>query len=158
MNGFRRHLAVALITLLGILLLIAVIFLAPYLKNRGFQFSVFLYSVTSTICHQAPERCFHVWNSPLAVCSRCLGIYAGFLLGTLVYPFIHGFSHTRLPRIESLFLLTLPIGIDAIGNFFHLWNSPGWLRFAVGICWGVLLPYFFIPGMVDAVQIRQKHG
>lgn len=153
MRGVKRHFAVFIITLSGIMLLISVIFLAPYLKSRGIQANVFLYAFTGSICHQVPVRCIHMWNHPLAVCSRCLGIYTGFLAGTLVYPFFHGFTHTRPPRIETMIIMTIPIGIDAMGNFFHFWNSAGWLRFSVGLFWGGLLPYFFIPGIVDAVRL-----
>ena len=36
-----------------------------------------LYLVGSLICHQIPERSFHVDGNQLPVCARCLGIYAG---------------------------------------------------------------------------------
>ncbi len=153
MSEAKRNIAVVIITLIGITLLVSVIFLAPYLKSRGIRANVFLYGFTGSICHQVPDRCIHMWNHPLAVCSRCMGIYAGFLAGTLVYPFFHGFTHTRLPHIETMILMTIPIGIDALGNFFHFWDSAGWLRFTVGFFWGILLPYYFIPGIVDAVRL-----
>lgn len=158
MNEQKKHLSVSILTLLGILLLISVIFLAPYLKNQGNRTHLFLYAVTGSICHQVPERCFYLWTHPLAVCSRCLGIYAGFLIGTLLYPLLHGFSHTRLPQIEIMLLMSIPIGIDAFANLIHIWNSPGWIRFGVGLFWGTLLPYFFIPGMVDALRLPRRRG
>jgi uncharacterized membrane protein len=42
-----------------------------------------VYAVGSLICHQMPERSFHLGASQLPVCARCLGIYAGAALGTL---------------------------------------------------------------------------
>ena len=36
-----------------------------------------LYLVGSLICHQLPERSFHLDGYQLPVCARCLGIYAG---------------------------------------------------------------------------------
>jgi hypothetical protein len=31
----------------------------------------------STVCHQAPERCFAWFGGPMPVCARCLGVYLG---------------------------------------------------------------------------------
>jgi uncharacterized membrane protein len=39
--------------------------------------SVPMYAVGSIICHQLPERSFHIGGVQLPVCARCLGIYAG---------------------------------------------------------------------------------
>jgi uncharacterized membrane protein len=36
-----------------------------------------IYAVGSVICHQLPERSFHLAGFQLPVCARCLGIYAG---------------------------------------------------------------------------------
>jgi uncharacterized membrane protein len=35
------------------------------------------YAIGRFICHQRPERSFHLWAVPLPVCARCTGIYAG---------------------------------------------------------------------------------
>lgn len=40
-------------------------------------FSVGVFTIGRFICHQRPERSFHLWAVPLPVCARCLGIYAG---------------------------------------------------------------------------------
>ena len=51
-----------------------------------------LYGLGSMICHQRPERAFHLAGSQLPVCARCTGIYAGAALGAFV----------SLGRIERL--------------------------------------------------------
>jgi uncharacterized membrane protein len=43
--------------------------------------SAIVYAAGSLICHQRPERSFHVWGVQLAVCARCFGIYAGAAAG-----------------------------------------------------------------------------
>jgi uncharacterized membrane protein len=43
-----------------------------------------LYAVGSFICHQRPERSFHLFAAQLPVCARCTGIYAGAALGSLL--------------------------------------------------------------------------
>jgi hypothetical protein len=43
-----------------------------------------LYAAASLICHQIPERSFHLQGSQLPVCARCAGLYGGGALGALV--------------------------------------------------------------------------
>lgn len=35
------------------------------------------YMTGSFVCHQLPERSYHLWGAQLPVCARCLGIYLG---------------------------------------------------------------------------------
>ena len=41
-----------------------------------------VYGFGSFICHQIPERSFHLAGFQLPVCARCLGIYVGVLVGS----------------------------------------------------------------------------
>jgi uncharacterized membrane protein len=36
-----------------------------------------VYGIGSFVCHQRPERSFHLWSAQLPVCARCTGIYVG---------------------------------------------------------------------------------
>ena len=36
---------------------------------------VFIYDIGARICHQRPERSFHLAGVPLPVCARCFGLY-----------------------------------------------------------------------------------
>jgi uncharacterized membrane protein len=42
-----------------------------------------IYAVGSLICHQRPERSFHLDHAQLPVCARCAGIYAGAAIGAI---------------------------------------------------------------------------
>jgi uncharacterized membrane protein len=42
-----------------------------------------LYMAGSFICHQRPERSFHIDGAQLPVCARCVGVYAGAAAGAL---------------------------------------------------------------------------
>ena len=59
------------------LLLIAT---APFLWT---PLAALLYAGASLICHQLPERSFHLDGAQLPVCGRCFGLYAGGTLGSL---------------------------------------------------------------------------
>ena len=139
-----------------LLLWLIAIFLAPFLKSFSQTGSDFLYSVFSSVCHQISERSFFVFGFPLAVCTRCLGIYMGCLLGMSLYPIIHGFSSPQVPKVRIFILFTSPIALDTLGNFFSLWNTTPWLRFTIGFIWGVILPFYFVSGLSEAF-LNKKH-
>jgi len=42
-----------------------------------------VYVAGAVVCHQKPERSFHLAGQPLPVCARCTGIYAGAALAVL---------------------------------------------------------------------------
>ncbi len=66
------------------------------------------YAIGSVICHQIGARSFHLWSTPLPVCARCTGIYAGAALaalGTAALPPLAptgGDARTRLFRVVLL--------------------------------------------------------
>jgi uncharacterized membrane protein len=40
-----------------------------------------VYGIGSLVCHQLPERSYHLWSAQMPVCARCAGIYAGAVVG-----------------------------------------------------------------------------
>ena len=43
-----------------------------------------MYVAGSFICHQLPERSFHIEGSQLPVCARCFGIFGGGAFGSVI--------------------------------------------------------------------------
>ena len=43
-----------------------------------------MYAAGSFICHQLPDRSFHIDSSQLPVCARCFGIYGGSTVGSVL--------------------------------------------------------------------------
>lgn len=145
----KKLLVVYSVTLTALLVWIGLIFLAPGLKSRSPLLSRIIYAVFSPVCHQNSSRCFSLDGYPLAVCARCLGIYTGSLVGMLIYPAARGFKSVSLPPTKLFIILSAPIAIDTVGNFFLIWSTPGWIRFFFGWLWGLILPFYFITGVVD---------
>jgi uncharacterized membrane protein len=114
----------------------------------------FLYALFAPVCHQIPGRSFTFCGFPLAVCARCLGIYSGFLAGLAVYPAARGFSRVAVPGIWLFLLFSVPIGFDFVGGVLGLWASPNALRFATGLVWGLLLPFYFLTGTAELLLWR----
>lgn len=137
------------LTLLGILLWLGAIFVAPYLESQSSSCSRLIYTIFSPTCHQIPSRCLTLYGYPLAVCTRCLGIYIGFFCGTCLYPLLRGLPSELLPKAKILVIMSVPIVIDTAANVLSIWSSPHWLRLVTGIIWGAILPFYFIPGVTD---------
>ncbi|GAB4248735.1 MAG: hypothetical protein Kow00109_24810 [Acidobacteriota bacterium] len=81
----------------------------------------------SPVCHQIPERCFHLGPAPLAVCSRCWGLYAGVVFGLVLVALSPGLAKPVLARPRFLILFALPSAID----WALPWNTL-WSRFITG--------------------------
>jgi hypothetical protein len=80
----------------------------------------------------------------------------GFFGGVALFPVVNGFSDVILPKTKLFIILSLPIGIDTLGNFSGLWITTSWLRLVFGFMWGTILPYYFITGIVDLVRHRTR--
>jgi uncharacterized membrane protein len=77
-----------------------------------------------SLCHQIADRSFWINGQPMAVCSRCLGIYSGFALGWGLFPILSLIKIRRLPYIKKIVVFVLLFNlIDAVGNFFGLWHN-----------------------------------
>lgn len=147
-----------MLSLSGISIVISMVFAAPYLASQGSKWTGLIYGIFSPLCHQTPQRCFFFFGYPLAVCSRCLGIYAGFFAGSVVFPFVKGFSKTSIPKMSMFLLFSAPIAVDTVGNFLQIWMTPGGIRLFLGILWGGILPFYFIGGIASALQsIRRSN-
>ena len=111
-----------------------------------------LYKFFSYICHQLPERSFHIFGHQFGVCSRCFGVYFGLLAGVAVYPLWR-----RIDEIEPitrfwLFLSLVPIGIDWSLTAFGIWENTFLSRFLTGLILGVACATFIIPALVEIAR------
>jgi uncharacterized membrane protein len=100
------------------------------------------------ICHQIEERSLQVSGEALAVCARDTGIYIG-TFSTLAYLHLSKRrQRITIPSIKTSFLLLLflvPLMIDGIGSYAHLFESNNPRRLVTGIAFGFVLPYFIYP-------------
>jgi len=146
-------------TVAGTLIWIAAIFMAPYLRSRSFgRAAAFLYALFAPLCHQIPTRCFYFHGFPLAVCSRCLGIYMGFLAGLALYPLARGFSRIKLPPARIFLAFSAPMALDALAGLAKVWETPLAVHFLTGLLWGAILPFYFLTGVVEWLVWRRRKG
>jgi uncharacterized membrane protein len=102
----------------------------PYLSTHGLLlFGFALERGFALVCHQRPERCFWLFGAPVAVCTRCLGIYIGAAFGLLM----------RTPRFVAMRLLIAAAALNALDVATELAGLHGnWLtvRFVLGLILG----------------------
>jgi uncharacterized membrane protein len=53
-------------------------------STAGYLIAATVYATGSLVCHQLPQRSFHLWGHQLPVCARCTGLYFGAAAAALV--------------------------------------------------------------------------
>lgn len=109
----------------------------------------FIYLAYSRVCHQIADRSFHVEGYPLAVCSRCFGIYAGYVSGLAVYPFVRSLARTEAPGRVWLLLALAPVAIDFAGGYVGVFDNTLLSRALTGLVAGAAGAFFTLPGFVS---------
>jgi len=146
----RRAIAVwATVTAMAITIL-GLIVSAPFAQSHGHPaFASAIYKTFSFVCHQIPERSFHLAGHKFGVCSRCTGLYAGFAVAVLVYPLARSLQRTDTPSIVWLILATLPLGIDFALGYFSIWENTHLSRFFTGALLSAISVFYIMPGLID---------
>jgi len=121
------------------------IFLAPYLYDKNLTLSLFIYQVYHQICHQLPQRSYFIFGHKMAVCARCFGIYTGFLIGMIIYPFIKKLDDFRTPNKWYLIIALIPMAVDGTTQLIGLRESFNELRFVTGFIAGFVGVFYILP-------------
>lgn len=130
--------------------LVSLIVAAPIAQAGGHPtLASAIYSAFSFVCHQIPERSFHLTGHKFAVCSRCTGLYSGFALAALVYPLVRSLKRTDTPRIFWLILAVVPLVIDFALGYFNIWHNNHLSRFVTGALLSSIAAFYIIPGLVE---------
>jgi uncharacterized membrane protein len=127
--------------------------LAPVVASRslsqvssvGYAFAFLVYAAGSVICHQRPERSFHLLGAQMPVCARCAGLYAGTAVAAIVLwlkrPLTGRFS------IGARRLL-LGCALPTAATLLYEWTTgqaPGnWVRLASGAPLGAAVAWVLL--------------
>lgn len=110
-----------------------------------------LVSFYGHICHQIESRSLAMAAFPAAVCSRCMGVYVAFLVGTMItgFPFaMRWFAGTgRLLMIIAL----APMLLDVAAGIIGLYESGNATRLLTGAWFGLFAGICIVPVAVDAL-------
>jgi len=156
----RGPLVAWLVLVLGALVVVGLIIGAPLaLAGNHTSIAFVIYRGFSKVCHQIPERSFYLAGYPLAVCSRCTGLYAGFTASLIVYPLFRPFRTTDGPHPRWLFMAAVPLAIDFGLTFVGLWENTHSSRLITGLLLGSVAVFYVMPGIADlSLRIQQRFG
>ncbi|HKO35475.1 MAG TPA: DUF2085 domain-containing protein [Pyrinomonadaceae bacterium] len=145
------------IAITGTAILIAVI-VAPIVQAQGHsRFAGAIYQAFSYLCHQIPERSFHLAGHPFAVCSRCTGLYAGFAFATLALPLARSLKRTDTPHVIWLLLSGVPLAIDFGLTYFGVWQNNHFTRVTTGALFGAVAALYVVPGLIElSVNVQRR--
>jgi uncharacterized membrane protein len=138
--------------------IVAAIVGAPLALAEGHPaFASAIYKFFSFLCHQIPERSFHIAGHKFAVCSRCTGLYSGFAFATLGYPIFRSLKRTDTPRIIWLLLSAVPLLIDFSLTYFGIWQNTHLTRFTTGALFGAVAAIYILPGLIElSASLRRR--
>jgi len=155
-GSIRRPLVTWLIVLVFALAICSLVIAAPVAVANGHPAIAFnIYLPFSYLCHQISARSFFLADHPFAVCSRCTGIYAGFLLGVIVYPTVTSLRSTVTPQRKWLFIAAIPLAIDFSMEFLGIWHNTHSSRFFTGALLGSVVVFYVLPGLVE-LSLRSR--
>lgn len=142
---------------IALLLLLLVVAAPVAAAQRHSQFASPIYKTFSYLCHQIPERSFHLAGHQFAVCSRCTGLYAGFAFATLALPLVRPLKRTDTPHVIWLLLSGVPLAIDFGLTYFEIWQNNHFTRVTTGALFGAVAAIYVVPGLIElSTTIRRR--
>lgn len=132
---------------------VLLILAAPVTAGTGLNgVSEPIYDFFGFLCHQQPERSFHLGEHAFAVCSRCFGVYFGLVAGMAAYPLLRKLENVEpMPRYW-LFLSLFPMGVDWGLNALNIWHNTHISRFFTGLVLGIACAVFIVPAAIEIVR------
>jgi uncharacterized membrane protein len=136
---------------------VLMILAAPWLATHGHPIAAYaIYAGFKPACHQIPERSFHIFGAPLAVCARCTGIYAGAVLGLAAVPLLRGLGRPA-PRRVWFALAAVPVTVDFALGWLGVIHNTALSRSLTGALFGAVTAFYLMPGFVEvAVELAAR--
>jgi uncharacterized membrane protein len=105
--------------------------------------SFVLRPVFRSLCHQMPERTLDIFGTPMVVCSRCAGIYAGIALGAIMPPLVF---MSRFGRVV-VFIAFISLLADVLIQNYLLHSVNHFSRVATGVMAGFAASAFLLSSL-----------
>ncbi|HEV3467800.1 MAG TPA: DUF2085 domain-containing protein [Pyrinomonadaceae bacterium] len=157
-RGSRRAWAAWGAGVVAVGVLVGAVVLAPAARAGGWWLlAEVLYGSFRAACHQMPERSFHIAGFPVAVCARCTGLYAGALLGFVVYPLARAVARTDAPWRGWLLWAAAPASVDFALGVLGLWENTHWSRLLTALPLGAVAAFYIVPGLVELSRGVRHH-
>jgi uncharacterized membrane protein len=107
------------------------------------------------VCHQLPERSFHLAGEQLPLCARCSGTFLGALAGFVLLTLRGRHRAIGLPPVPITVMLVVfifALGVDGLNSYLtffpgmpHLYQPHNWLRLTTGTFNGLAISSIVYP-------------
>lgn len=141
-----RHLTLYLLVLFLIGGVVIVALGGGLFGRQRFWLLQWQHQAFARLCHQLADRSLWIGGQPMAVCSRCFGIYGGFAFGWMALPLAGLWSIDFFrPRSlkQTLFAMALINLIDIVGNYAGFWENTLTSRLVLGGLLGIAAAVLF---------------
>jgi uncharacterized membrane protein len=131
---------------------VAVLVAAPLLPATA---AAVLYGAGSLLCHQIPERSFHLHDFQLPVCARCFGLYAGGAAGAAAALIGRGAARSAVTlrrggRLGATLIAATPTVVTFLLEWIAGWGVSNVTRAIAA------LPFGFAVAFALAAALRSR--
>ena len=101
-----------------------------------------------SVCHQIPGRTIVFGDTVMPVCSRCMGIYIGFMLSVITMLILYRKKESGFPPlyiIISGIIFIISAGIDGLFSYIRIYETNNILRMITGYLSGMGLSFICYP-------------
>jgi uncharacterized membrane protein len=102
-----------------------------------------LYSLFSLVCHQDPDRSFHIFGHQFACCERCAAIYLSIALFGVLFAFVR--ARMSNPTYVAMIALVSPVVLDGMAVGSGLYGGNLVMRVVTGTLFGFAVIWFLYP-------------
>ena len=137
-------------------IVVVLILCAPLLAVNGHPaLATAIYAAFAPLCHQRPDRSLFLEGLPMAVCTRCFGIYLGFFFGMLALILLPSLKPAGV-SFRWLLLSMMPMIIDGLGGWVGLYTNTDFSRWITGLIAGAGVAAFIICAIKNAQRIDEQ--
>jgi uncharacterized membrane protein len=152
LNGPRAALLLTTLAVLWVVVVVA----TPLALAQGYAvLPAMVYQLAAGLCHQRPERSFHLAGIQLPVCARCLGLYASGAAGAVAAFGVAAPIGLELHRRRSTAVLALaaaPTALTVAGEWLNLVHPGGMLRAVAALPLGLAAGWLFVRALRAAPE------
>lgn len=101
-----------------------------------------------SVCHQLDSRSLIFGNIVSPLCSRCAGIYIGFLISAIILFLMFRKKQSEMPPLYILIILAvffLSMVIDGLASYLGLYMTNNIIRFSTGFLCGASIMAILYP-------------
>lgn len=115
-------------------------------------FAAQIYAACAKTCARVPTHTLLYGGIPMAICARCLALYASFCLGGLFFAGLRPFFPKIRLGVTAVGIFCGPILLDVLTQSVGLRESTNALRILTGVLAGTALAFLVFPLLSDAAK------